>query len=68
LIDETKRLINQLLEDAKKRPKEALKALRKKEDEIDLHLKKSSEEASTFEPEIGQVVYVYWLSSGWSFE
>jgi DNA mismatch repair protein MutS2 len=58
LIDETKRLINQLLEDAKKRPKEALKALRKKEDEIDLHIKKSSEEASTFEPEIGQVVYV----------
>jgi DNA mismatch repair protein MutS2 len=58
LIDETKRLINQLLEDAKKRPKEALKALRKKEDEIDLHIKKSSEEALTFEPEIGQVVYV----------
>jgi len=58
LIDETKRLINQLLEEAKRKPKEALKALRKKEEEIEVHLKKSSQESSAFEPEIGSTVYV----------
>ncbi len=58
VIDETKRFINQLLQDAKKRPREALKALREKEDEIEVHLRKSSHESSSFEPEIGSVVYV----------
>lgn len=58
LLNETKRFINQLLIEAKRSPKQALKDLRGRESEIDTLLKSLIKEEESFEPVIGSPVYV----------